>query len=84
MSLVIPGIVLFFINGLGSVFGALASFKKNSYSGIIAICLGIFLILWIILQVYWLGGFHWLHGLYIMLGIVELYLGVIIIQGKRK
>ena len=71
----IPGIFLLGINGIGSLIGALVSFLHYRYAGKIAIGLGIFLILWIFIQVYWLG-LHWLHILYFILGIIELVLGL--------
>jgi hypothetical protein len=71
----IPGIFLLVINGIGSLIGALASFLRHRFAGKIAIGLGIFLILWIAIQVYWLG-LHWLHILYFILGIIESVLGL--------
>jgi len=75
-NFLIPGIFLLSINGIGSLFGALVTFKHHSFTSKIAIGLGIFLILWITVQVYWLGGIHWLHILYFILGIIELVLGL--------
>jgi len=72
----IPGIFLLGINGFGSLIGALASFIHHRFAGKMAMGLGIFLILWIVVQVYWLGGIHRLHILYFILGIIELILGL--------
>jgi hypothetical protein len=72
---IIPGYFLLGINGIASLLGALASFSRRRFAGKIAIGLGIFLILWITVQVYWLG-LHWLHILYFGLGITELLLGL--------
>ena len=74
-TFLIPGIVLFAVNGLGSITGAIASFARHRYAGHAAIVLAIFLIAWILAQVYWFAGFHWLHWLYLGSGIVELALG---------
>ncbi len=74
-TFLIPGIVLFAVNGLGSLTGAIASFVRHRYAGHVAIALGAFLVAWILVQVYWFAGFHWLHWLYLGLGIVELALG---------
>ena len=71
----VPGIVLVVVNGLGSLAGAVASFTRRRYAGHAAMALGSFLVVWILLQVYWFAGFHWLHWLYLGLGIVELALG---------
>jgi hypothetical protein len=72
----IPGIVLLAVNGIGSLVGGIASFRRYRYAGEIAVALGVFLTLWIVIQVYWVGGIHWLHILYFVLGVVEFLLGV--------
>ena len=74
-SFLVPGIVLFTVNGLGSLIGAAASFTRHRYAGEAAMALGAFLVAWILVQVYWMSGFHWLHWLYLSLGIVEAVLG---------
>jgi len=71
----IPGFFLLGINGIGSLFGAVASFLRHRFVGKMAIGLGIFLILWIAVQAYWLG-LHWLHIVYFGLGMTELTLGL--------
>lgn len=71
----IPGIVLFTVNGLGNLAGAATSFTRHQYAGEIAMALGAFLVAWIILQVYWFAAFHWLHASYLVLGLLEFVLG---------
>ena len=71
----VPGIVLLTVNGLGSLVGAAASFTRYRYAGETAMALGVFLVAWIILQVYWIAAFHWLHALYLGLGLLEFVLG---------
>ena len=71
----VPGIVLFTVNGLGTLVGAAASFTRYRYAGETAMALGVFLVAWIILQVYWIAAFHWLHALYLGLGLLEFVLG---------
>lgn len=71
----IPGIVLFLVNGVGNLLGATASFKRRTYAGGMAVALGLFLVAWIRIQVHWLGAFHWLHALYIVLGLSEFAMG---------
>jgi len=69
-----PGIVLFIVNGLGSVAGAIASFARQRYAGEMAVALGAFLVAWVAIQVCWMEP-HWLHALYFSLGILEVALG---------
>ncbi len=83
-TFLVPGIVLFAVNGLGSLTGAIASFVRHRYAGHAAIALGVFLIAWILVQVYWFAGFHWLHWLYLGLGIVELALGWSVRRSVRR
>ena len=71
----VPGIVLLIVNGLGSLVGAAASFTRHRNTGKTAMALGVFLVAWIMLQVYWFAGFHWLHALYLGLGLLEFVLG---------
>jgi hypothetical protein len=72
----VPGIVLFAVNGIGSLAGSLASFMRYRRAGEVAVALGAFLILWIVAQVWWIGLSHWLQPLYFGFGVVELALGL--------
>ena len=74
-NFLIPGVVLMVVNGFGSLAGALASFLRYRYAGEIAMGLGVFLMLWIVAQVWWIGLGHWLQPLYFGLGAVESVLG---------
>jgi hypothetical protein len=74
-TFLIPGIVLLAVNGLGSLAGALLTFTRRRGAGEAAIALGVFLMAWIVIQVYWVRGIHWLHFLYFVLGLVEHFLG---------
>jgi hypothetical protein len=71
----IPGVFLLVVNGIGTLLGGIASFKRHRFAGEIAAGLGTFLMLWIAAQVWWMGV-HWLHVLYFVLGLVELTLGL--------
>ena len=82
-TFLVPGIVLLAVNGLGSLAGAVASFTRRRYSGEVAIALGCFLVAWILIQVYWFSGFHWLHWLYLGLGVLEVFLGSSVRSGSR-
>ncbi len=80
----IPGIVLFTVNGLGSLAGAIASFARHRHAGEGAMALGAFLVVWIAAQVYWFAGFHWLHWVYLILGVVEVILGCSVRRMARR
>ena len=83
-TFLIPGIVLFAVNGLGSLAGAVTSFVRHRYAGEAAMALGAFLVTWILVQVYWMSGFHWLHWLYLSLGIAEAVLGWSVRRATRQ
>ena len=83
-TFLIPGIILFAINGLGSLAGAVASFARHRYAGEAAMAFGGFLVAWILVQVYWMSGFHWLHSLYLSLGIIEAVLGWSVRRTARR
>jgi len=80
----VPGIVLLMVNGVGSLVGAAASFTRHRYACETAMTLGVFLVVWIMLQVYWFAGFHWLHALYLGLGLLEFVLGWLLRKALRK
>jgi len=67
----VPGIVLFTVNGLGTLAGSLATFRMFRYAGELAIGLGIFMVLWIVIQVLVIGLTSFLQPLYFSVGIVE-------------
>ena len=83
-SYLVPGIVLLTVNGFGSLLGAAASFRRHRYAGETAMALGIFLVAWIVLQVYWFAGSHWLHALYFGLGLLEFVLGWSLRNARRE
>ncbi|MBN1122667.1 MAG: hypothetical protein JXJ17_16435 [Anaerolineae bacterium] len=75
-NFLIPGIFLLMVNGVGSLIGAFLSFRRHEYASLAAMGLGLFLIMWIIIQVISLGPpVHWLQWMYFVLGGVELVLG---------
>ncbi len=74
----IPGIVLFVVNGVGSLAGGVLSFFRYRHAGQIAAALGAFLMMWIVAQVWWIGLSHWLQPLYFGFGAVELALGLLL------
>ncbi len=83
-SYLVPGIVLVTVNGFGSLLGAAASFIRHRSAGETAMALGVFLVAWIMLQVYWFADIHWLHALYFGLGSLELVLGWLLRNARRE
>lgn len=71
----IPGLFLFVFNGIFQVIGAVASFRKSKHTGMLGLGLGIILLLWIVIQVYFTGLVHFLQPLFFMVAIIEIMLG---------
>jgi hypothetical protein len=71
----LPGIFLLIVNGLFNAIGAFLSFTRNKYAGIFGLMLGIILLLWISIQVYFIGLTHFLQPLFFVIGIIEIVLG---------
>jgi len=80
----IPGMFLLVVNGIGSMIGAGLSFTRRRYAQEIAIVLGAILIAWIVIQIVIISSFHWLHVLYLILGIFELGIGLYIRRRSFK
>jgi len=83
-TFLVPGIILLIVNGFGSLVGATASFTKYRCAGDIAMALGLFLVAWIMLQIYWFTAFNWLHALYLSIGFVEFALGWLLRKALRR
>jgi len=71
----IPGIVLFIVNGLGNLTGFILSIKKYRYAGHIAAVFGLIMIIWIFSQVLWIGYRSFLQPLYFTTGLVQMICG---------
>jgi hypothetical protein len=78
----IPGLFLFFGNGVMNVAGAIFSFKKSKYAESLGLVLGIYLLIWMAVQLYYIGFIHYLQSLFILIGIVEILL--IYLSSRQK
>ena len=74
----IPGFILFVINGFGSLIGALLVFLNNRFAGFTTMILGIAMIIWITAQVIWIGWESVLQPIFLGVGLVELALGFLL------
>lgn len=82
-SYLIPGIILFTVNGIGSLLGSFVSFYKHKSAGMLSMVLGLVLIIWIIAQVYWMGLVSWLQPFIFVLGVMELILAIFLNNNQR-
>jgi hypothetical protein len=80
----IPGLFLLIVLGIGNSLGAMFSFQITDVSGKIGIVLGIIIVLWIIVQIYWIGYTSFLQPLMLFIGLVETIFGYSIYHRLRK
>ena len=80
----VPGLFLFVVNGLFNIVCAVISFTRNKYTGIFGLALGIFLVIWVCVQVYFVGLIHFLQPLFFIVGIIEIILSYIFITKTKS
>lgn len=78
----IPGIVLFIINGIGNTTAAIMSIKKTRYFDYLGTLMGTIMMIWIISQVAWIGYKNFLQPLYFSTGLIQTVLGIIVVKAK--
>ena len=73
-TFLVPGLVLLLVNGVGSLMGAIASFRGARLAPELAMGLGLFMVAWIVVQ-FLIVGFSWLQVLFFAAGLLEFALG---------
>lgn len=84
-SFLLPGLFLLIVNGFANLYGAYLSFTRHRYAGHTGLILGVLLSMWIIIQVAWISLSSFLQPLYLLIGLVNTFLGWKImktLQGK--
>lgn len=71
-----PGLVLLIVIGFGYVVSSMVTFLRKGYSGGMAALLGICLILYLTIEIWFVGLRNFLQPLYFILGIVVLIFGL--------
>lgn len=79
-NFLIPGLVLFFVIGVGNIITGTFAKKKSTFQGFYSTFMGIILVSWIIIQCYMLKDINVLHIIYFVLGLVLVILGIILIR----
>jgi hypothetical protein len=74
-SFLLPGLFLLLINGLANLCGAYLSFTRHRSAGYTGLVLGVLLSLWIIIQVAWISLSSVLQPLFLLIGLINTYLG---------
>lgn len=79
-----PGLFLLIVNGLGNLLGSVASFRGWRQAGNLGLALGILLVLWILLQVHWIGLGSWLQPAYFVFGLAECALAAFVRRSEAS
>jgi hypothetical protein len=79
-----PGLVLLIVIGIGYVVSGIVTFFRKGYSGSMATLLGICLILYMTIEVWFVGLRNFLQPLYFILGVVVLILGMKLFKSTHK
>lgn len=81
-NFLIPGIILLVLHGLGNLVASYYSLKFKKVAAYLGTILGGALIIWMLVQLYYLGYNSWLQPLYLTMGTIELVLGFLIYKKK--
>ena len=76
INYLIPGLILLIVIGVGNVLAGIVTFFRTRYTANLAIFFGVFLILYIAIEVWFIGLLNFSQPLYLILGIIELILGL--------
>lgn len=79
----IPGLYLFIVNGVFNLVASILTFNKFNHSSVIGMALGLSLIVWVSVQVYYLGLTHFLQPTYFIIGIAEIVLSISIFRSEK-
>lgn len=84
-SLYFPGVILLTLVGGSALLAALAMLRKISGWQLACIASGVIMLFWIIGEIVSIRQFHWLQAIYLVTGIVVIYLTPAgELSGKRK
>lgn len=75
-NFLIPGIILFVVNGIGNSAGFFITLKKHNKAPLMGILFGIIMMGWIIVQVIMIGYMSFLQPLYFVTGLLQLLFGL--------
>ena len=82
-SFMLPGLFLLLVNGVANLAAAVFSFTRNRFAGHAGVLLGVALILWIVIQVWWISLSSVLQPVFFIIGLVNTWLGWKIIKVSR-
>ncbi len=80
----IPGLFLFIFNGIFNLASALLAFFRSRYTGMLGLCLGLILIVWICIQTYLIGLISFMQPMFFFIGLLEVVLAILLIKQNKK
>ncbi|MFO0744276.1 MAG: PAS domain S-box protein [Myxococcota bacterium] len=83
-SFLVPGLVLFMVNGVGQAAAGVATLRRQRRAWLYAAMLGVFLVLWIAFESLWLGPTSWLQPVIAVIGLGQLGLGLYGVRRTRR
>lgn len=82
-TFLIPGIILFLLNGIGNVIGFWISIKRKTNAGLFGAMFGAIMMIWITTQVIMIGYKDFLQPLYFSTGMLQLIFGLVYHKAKK-
>lgn len=79
----IPGIILFSVIGLGSIFSSVIIYFRLKFTGYISSIFSWALVIWIVVQCIMLNAIASLHVIFFIIGLVEAALSAVILFEQR-
>lgn len=79
----IPGIILFFVLGLGNIISALTFYFRSKFQGYISSIFSWALVIWIVVQCIMLNDVVFLHVLFFIIGLIQASLSIILLFQQR-
>lgn len=83
-SFLVPGLILFGVNGLGQAFAGYLTLRRDLRSGIVGGVFGLGLIIWMFVQVSLIGGGHFIQNTFFAFGVLETTLAFFIDRKLRN
>ena len=83
-SFLVPGIVLFCVNGIGQAVAGVLTLRRDARAGIVGGVFGLGLVIWLFVQVTLIGGGYLIQNLFFAIGIAETTLAFFIDRSLRR
>ncbi|MFO1471748.1 MAG: hypothetical protein U1F27_12005 [Turneriella sp.] len=83
-TFLVPGIVLFCVNGIGQAMAGVLTLRRDARAGIVGGVFGLGLVIWLFVQVTLIGGGYLIQNLFFAIGITETTLAFFIDRSLRR